>query len=115
MVTLEEDRALGETRTSLALGRGRFQTADELMGLFVEVGHVAPLPFEVAAVLLGNAGRVHEGGEGRFYLCGREDEDLGRGDGVEPPLNPAPDGREEGRRADDLQRLGSARTFDTHT
>ena len=34
-----------------------------------------------------------------------EDEDLGGGDGVEPFLDPAPDGGEEGGGADDLGRI----------
>jgi len=41
-------------------------------------------------------------GERGVYVCGREDEDLGYGDGVEPALDPAPDGREEAWRANNL-------------
>lgn len=40
--------------------------------------------------------------ESGLDLGGAEDEDFGRGDGVKPPLDPAPDGREEGWGSNDL-------------
>ena len=70
---------------------------------------LAELEVEVAAVLLGDVPAVDEGLEGGQDLVVREDEDLGDGDGVEPALDPAPDGGEEEGRADDedaVQRLG---------
>jgi hypothetical protein len=39
-----------------------------------------------------------------------EDEDFGRGDGIKPFLNPAPNRREEGRGANDLNSLSEFRS-----
>ena len=65
VVIFEEDRALDDLRSS---GRGSVVACRRREGipyqctsLVVESGHVAPLPVEVAAVLLGDAGGVHEG------------------------------------------------------
>lgn len=75
----------------------------QLADFGVEVGHLAPVEVELATVLLGDVFNVDEGGECRENLGLREDKDLGNGDGVEPALDPAPDGSEEGGCADDLK------------
>ena len=73
----------------------------------VEEGRHAELVVEGAAVLLGDVGGLDEGGEGLVRFVRAEDEDLGGRDRVEPALDPAPDGGEEGGGADDLGSSGS--------
>lgn len=65
---------------------------------------VVPAKIELAAVLFGNVLDGDEGFQGGEDFGGGEDEDLGDGDGVEPALDPAPDGGEEARGADDLKK-----------
>lgn len=60
------------------------------------------MPIEIAAVFFGEVLWIYEFGKSGFDFVFTEDEDLGYGDWVEPPLDPAPDGREEGRGTDDL-------------
>lgn len=64
---------------------------------------VVPAKIELAAVLFGDVLDGDEGFQGGEDFGGGEDEDLGDGDGVEPALDPAPDGGEEARSADDLK------------
>ena len=67
VVVFEEDRPLDDLRSSGSGGgvvvacRRREGIPYQRTSLVVESGHVAPLPVEVAAVLLGDAGWVHEG------------------------------------------------------
>lgn len=64
---------------------------------------------QLAAVFLGNIPAVNVRLERGEHLMRREDENLGDGIGVEPALDPAPDGAEEKGRANDkdaVERLG---------
>lgn len=65
---------------------------------------IVPAKVELAAVLFGDVFDGNEGFEGREDFGRGEDEDLGDGDGVEPALDPTPDGSEETRSANDLCR-----------
>lgn len=76
----------------------------------VEVWHVAPIPVQFAAVLLGEAGGVHERGKDGLGFVGREDEDFGSGSWVEPALDPAPDSGEESRCSDNLPKISHGLT-----
>lgn len=73
------------------------------LDLGFEVGHLAPFKVEVSAVFLGDIVWVYVLREGGEYVGGREDENFGHGDGVKPALDPAPDGGEEDRCANDLR------------
>lgn len=56
---------------------------------------------ELTAILLGDVPGLDEGFQGGLHLVGSKHKDLGHGDGVEPALDPAPDGAEEDGRAND--------------
>ena len=86
------------------------QDACEFSGWSVKDGHVTPLPIELAAVLLGEASGIHEGGKRRFHFRGGENEDLGRCGWVEPALYPAPDSGEEDGGTDYLVAIDCAKS-----
>ena len=79
-------------RTALSTGRFPMQ---RLFYCRLEDGHHAELEVELPAVFLRDVGRINILFECRFHVRGGENKDFGDGDGVEPSLDPAPDGGEE--------------------
>ncbi len=74
----------------------------------IEDGEVAECEVQLAAVFLGDVDGVDEGFEGFLHVGMREDEDLGGSDWVEPVLDPAPEGGEEGGGATDLRKISAS-------
>lgn len=60
------------------------------------------MPIEVAAVFFGKVLWIYKFGKSGFDFVLAENKDLGDSDWIEPSLDPAPDGGEEGRSTDDL-------------
>lgn len=65
---------------------------------------VAKGEIQLTTVLDGNIGGIDEGLQRWEQIARGEDKNLGRGDGIEPLLDPTPNRREEGWRPDNLNR-----------
>ena len=103
MVTIAAHGSLEVGRFGVALLWGTaLHAADELARRVVKVRHVTELEFQGPAIFLGDARGRHELLQSGLNLGLRKDENFGHGDGVEPTFDPAPDSREKGRGADDL-------------
>jgi hypothetical protein len=70
---------------------------------WLDIGHLTPFELETTTIFLRYVVMVDILRQCFVDVRGGKNEDLGDGDGIEPPFDPAPDGRKEAGRTDDLK------------